>query len=90
MHLVGPYEALEVSILGLSDIADIQRLVFARVGNMESKFLDDDNTPPQAEDEELRASKSRPDLEAAAAYFMPSEQCQRPSDYVAQLAKHFE
>ncbi len=90
LHLVGPYKALENFRFGLRDNADIQRRAFARVGNRESGFPDDDDIPPEAEEEELRASQRRPDLEAAAAYFMPSELCQRPSDYVAQLAQHFE
>jgi hypothetical protein len=43
-----------------------------------------------AEKEELRAWQRNLDLDAVAAYIMHSELVQRPSDYVAQLAKQFE
>jgi hypothetical protein len=83
INLVKKFESLETLRNDLRNIADIQRRAFARVGNRDADVPDDNDVPPQAEGEEVH-------VDVAEAYFIPSEQCQRPSDYVAQLAKQFE
>ena len=82
-NLVEKHESLEFLRHDLRNIADIQRRAFARVGNRDAEVPDDNDVPPQAEGEELHG-------DVAVAYFLPSEHCQRPSDYVAHLAEQFE
>jgi hypothetical protein len=70
----------------LRELVDVQRKRFARAGSREEDVPDDD-APLEIDEAAPHEPQAAPE---PVAYFAPSDQYRRPSDYVAELARQFE